>query len=54
MKDQLPDRTVILTLIVTLLLVFALIFSLRPKQQQLGPSIEWRESQVPMNNMVPI
>ncbi len=45
MNDQLPDRTVILALIATLLLIFSLIFSLRPAQNGLQPSIEWRDSQ---------
>ena len=44
MNDQLPDRTVILVVITTLILVFSLIFSLRPNQNELQPSIEWRDS----------
>jgi len=43
MKDPLPDKTVILYLISTVMLIFILIFSLRPNQQDLQPSIEWRD-----------
>ncbi len=43
MNDQLPDKTVLLAIIATLIIVFSLIFSSRPSQNQLQPSIQWRE-----------
>jgi len=50
MKNELPDRTVILILISTLIFIFFLIFSLRPSQNQLQPSMEWRDSTNKISN----
>ena len=52
MNDQLPDKTVILVILFTLILIFSLIFSLRPNQQELQPTIEWRDSQNQSNEIV--
>ncbi len=42
--NELPDKTVIVALIATILLIFGLIFSTRPPQENLQPSIQWREA----------
>ncbi len=44
MNDQIPDRTVVIALLVTIMLVFAMIFSIRPNNQDIAPTIEWKES----------
>ena len=43
MNDNLPDKTVILAILATLILIFSLIFSLKSNQQNLQPTIEWRD-----------
>ena len=54
MNEQLPDRTVILLIIATILLIFSLIFLWRPNQQQLQPSIEWRNTPDQTNEVLRI
>ncbi len=44
MNDPLPDRVVLLALLVTLFMVFSLIFMFRAPQNELQPSIQWRET----------
>ncbi len=43
MDENIDDRTIILIIIGTILVVFILIFNFIPSQDQLNPSIEWRE-----------
>ena len=45
MKDPFKDGIVLLAIATTLVIVFSLIFSVRPRQVELEPSIQWRETQ---------
>ena len=44
MKDQLPDRTVLLIILATLLLVFFLVFSFKSDKIEQEKSIQWMDS----------
>ncbi|AAP99783.1 hypothetical protein EV11_1697 [Prochlorococcus sp. SS52] len=44
MQKNLEDRTVILIILCTLLLVFTLIFTFIPSDNQLSPSIQWKDT----------
>ena len=44
MKDQLPDRTVLLIILATLLLVFFLVFSFRSEKVEQEKTIQWMDS----------
>ena len=43
MDDKINDKTIVLIIIGTILLVFLLIFNFIPSQDQINPSIEWKE-----------
>ncbi len=43
MDQKIDDRTIILIIIGTILLVFILIFNFLPSQDNLNPSIQWKE-----------
>ena len=44
MKDQLPDRTVLLIILATLLLVFSLVFSFKSEKIEQEKTIQWMDS----------
>ncbi len=44
MQEKIEDKTLILIIAGTILLVFILIFTFIPSQNQLSPSIEWKDS----------
>ncbi len=54
MKDPLSDSNIILVIIATLVIVFSLIFSTRPSQQELQPSIKWRDVPSPSRGALEI
>ena len=43
MKDPLPDSTILLIIIGTLIMVFLLIFSMRPSEDILQPTLQWKD-----------
>ncbi len=43
MDEKIDDKTIILIILGTILLVFILIFNFLPSQDQLNPTIEWKE-----------
>ena len=47
MDEKIDDKTVILIIIGTILLIFILIFNFLPSQDQLNPSIEWKDTTSP-------
>ncbi len=44
MKDQLPDRTVLLIILATLLLVFFLVFNFKSERIEQEKTILWMDS----------
>ena len=44
MKDQLPDRTVLLIILATLLLVFFLVFTFKSGKIEQERTIQWMDS----------
>ena len=52
MDEQLSDKTVILIIIGTILLIFLLIFTFIPSNNELSPSIQWKDTQAnSINNL---
>ena len=47
MDEKIDDKTMILIIIGTILLVFILIFNFLPSQDQMNPSIQWKEPSSP-------
>ncbi len=51
MKDSFSDRMVIIIMIVTILIVFLLIFSTSSNNIRNEDSIQWRESNLPIQKI---
>ena len=54
MNNHLPDRTVILAIFATIIMIFSLIFLWRPSQNELQPSIQWRDQPMTTNEALEI
>ena len=54
MNNKFSDSTVILAIFATIIFVFTLIFLVSPSQDELQPSIQWKESPTSSNKMIKI
>ena len=54
MNDQLPDRTVLLIILATLLLVFLLVFSFKSKKIEQEKTIQWIDSSLNSEFVLPL
>ncbi len=53
MNDQLPDKTVLLIILATLLLVFLLAFSFKSKKIEKENTIQWMDSSLNKEYILP-